>query len=219
MKNLNDKALFLGIVTASVTHEIQNVFAIIKETSGLMEDFIKMNQAGGLPDIEDKLAKCLETIKSQAYRGVKLTSGLNGFAHTPDNTLCSINVIESIEKILAVTDRIFKLKNVTVSVIGCNTPCSIVTDPVMFQMAVFSCLECLVDLFNKPDTISMEIKTLENQTALQFSCSQSLLKEEGYQEKLNQNRHWITTCNLCQQINLKAKLSSSTPPNILMFLP
>ncbi|MCP3901564.1 MAG: sensor histidine kinase, partial [Desulfobacteraceae bacterium] len=46
MDNRDDKAAFFGKITASITHEIQNVLAIIKENAGLMEDFLLINQSG-----------------------------------------------------------------------------------------------------------------------------------------------------------------------------
>jgi hypothetical protein len=40
----NRKAAFMGRITAGVTHEMKNVLAIIKESAGLMEDFLKISQ-------------------------------------------------------------------------------------------------------------------------------------------------------------------------------
>ncbi|MFH2059734.1 MAG: hypothetical protein ABIJ59_12645 [Pseudomonadota bacterium] len=217
MKNSNIKAVFLGRITASVTHEIQNVLAIIKETSGLMEDFIKMNRAGGVSDIDDRLDKCIETIKRQAYRGVTLTSGLNGFAHTPDSTLSSINVFETIKKLVFITDRLFKQKGVDVSIVECTNPYSITTDPVLFEMVVFSCIECLIDTFQIKTTITMDLQSSEDQSSIKFSYTDNDFKYEDSKQKITQSVQWIKICELCEQINLKAQISTDTPGILVSF--
>ena len=62
MENINGKAAFSDKVTASVSHEIQNVLAIIKENAGLMEDILHMNREN-LSSSGDRLQKCIESIK------------------------------------------------------------------------------------------------------------------------------------------------------------
>jgi len=163
MENQNDKAAFLGKVTASITHELQNVLAIIKENSGLMEDYLLMNQTGELSDIEDRLGKCIKTIKNQTYRGVNLTSGLNGFAHTTDRILSSVNIYEITKKLIFITKRLFKQKGVSVSLIECKKTYSITTDPILFQMVIFSAIECLIENFDANSSITLDIQASLNQ--------------------------------------------------------
>jgi len=38
------KAAFMGRITASATHDMKNVLAIIKESAGLMEDLIALHK-------------------------------------------------------------------------------------------------------------------------------------------------------------------------------
>ncbi|MBL0716959.1 MAG: sensor histidine kinase, partial [Desulfosarcina sp.] len=104
MEKINDKAAFSGKVTASVTHEIQNVLAIIQENAGLMEDILHMNQEN-LASSGERLQKCIESIKKQTYRGVGLTSALNQFAHTADHALTQINLYDTVKKLLFLVQR------------------------------------------------------------------------------------------------------------------
>ena len=208
MENSNDKAKFLGKVTASMTHEIQNVLAIIKETSGLMEDFIQMHKTGGLPDLEERLDKCLDTLKRQAYRGVSLTSGLNGFAHTPDNSECSVDVCETAKKLLFVTDRLFKQKGVDVTITESSKPCSITTDPVLFQMILFTCIECLINNF-QIHALTLDIQSSEDCSAIEFSVNDSRIKD--YEQTLVQSAQWEKIMDLSSRIHLAAEVSKVTP--------
>ena len=205
MENQNDKAAFFGKVTASVTHEIQNVLAIIKENAGLMEDFLQINQAGNLSDIEDRLGKCIKSIKNQGYRGVDLTSGLNGFAHTTDSIQVSVNILELTKKLTSITERLFMQKGVNISIIESEKSYSMIVDPLLFQMVVFSCIECLVENFKAEAPVAIDIKLSDTPTAISF-----LYKD--YKEKLVQNApQWLKVVNLCEQANFKAEILKDTP--------
>ncbi|WP_022663592.1 hypothetical protein [Desulfospira joergensenii] len=171
---------FMGKVTASVTHEIQNVLAVIKESAGLMEDLtLMMNRNEGVPGMEEKLASCLDTIKKQAYRGVSLTSNLNAFAHSPDNPVSTFNPVETIQKLLGISERIFKLKGTTISFSGPDSVASLTTDPLVFQMLIFSCLEFLVKKFS-PEIISVELRSDGGNTIVNLSAPAD--KEENIEQ-------------------------------------
>jgi len=218
MEKSNDKAAFLGKVTASVTHEIQNVLAIIKETSGLMEDLFLMSQSGGVQDIEDRLDKCIKTIKKQTYRGVNLTSGLNEFAHTPDSSQASINIFETIKKIIVITERLFKQKGVDVSINEGAKPCSVITDPVLFQMAVFSCIECLIAGFQpKTAPITVDIQSSENRIAILFSYHDDTVNATDYPQTILHCTQWAQITNLCEQIHLTVEITTDSPGILLSF--
>lgn len=216
MEKNSNKAMFFGKVTASVTHEIQNVLAIIKETSGLVEDFIQLNQTNGLPDFEEKLGKCLETIKKQAYRGVSLTSSLNSFAHTPDNIQASIDLHETAKKLIIITDRLFKQKNVTVEIMESTSSFSIITDPVILQMVLFYSVECLIDTF-QIQKLTINIQAKETAAEIIFSINDEILDFKSFTEKIIQSHHWIKITELCQHINFIAK-TTPNPPGILLSI-
>ncbi|MBU1195912.1 MAG: hypothetical protein KKE62_16195 [Proteobacteria bacterium] len=210
METSNKKAMFFGKVTASVTHEIQNVLAIIKETSGLMEDFILMHKTNQVPDFDSKLDKCLETLKKQAYRGVSLTSNLNGFAHTPDNIQSAIDICETTKKLISITDRLFKQKNVSVEVCECTASCSITTDPVIFQMILFSCIECMIDTF-QIQQLMVNIHPKENTIGICFSIGDENFQYPDFKEKIMQSSHWSKITDLCEQINFTAGMTPGSP--------
>jgi len=217
MENSNDKPAFLGRITASVTHDIQNVLAIIKETSGLMEDLLLMQKSGGIEDIEERLDKCIKTIKKQAYRGVSLTSGLNGFAHTSDSSQATINIFETLKRMISIAQRLFKQKGVDVSIVECETPFSMVTDPVFFQLTAFSCIECFIDNFETKAPITLEIQSSDNRMAIKFLYNDDTLTYKDYNTKITQSPQWTKIINLCEQIMLTAEVTTDSP-GILMFI-
>lgn len=74
---------FFGTVSASVSHELKNVLAVINEAAGLLEDLALM--AGrGMPLDPERLARAATTILGQVRRGDAIVRAMNGFAHLPD---------------------------------------------------------------------------------------------------------------------------------------
>jgi len=210
VKNTNQKAAFLGKITASVTHDLQNVLAIVKETSGLMEDYFLMHRSGGLENFEDKIETCIKTIKQQTYRGVDLTSGLNGFAHTADSKKDSINIFEVLKRMLFITQRLFKQKGVDVSIIDSDTTCSILTDPLLFQELIFSCIECLIDFFETTSHITLDIRSSGNLRVIKVSCRGDLIQQRADIHKISQSDPWTKINELCNRINATAKAEAHT---------
>ena len=76
--------MFFGQVCASCTHEMQNVLAIIRESSGLLEDLFNFAGPQDWPH-QEKFNRSLQVIQNQVNRGVELIKRLNRFAHAPDS--------------------------------------------------------------------------------------------------------------------------------------
>lgn len=210
----DSKPEFMGKVTASVTHELQNVLAVIKESAGLMEDLIMMmNQGNGLSGVEEKFATCLGTIKSQAYRGVSLTSNLNAFAHSPDYPVSTFNPAETIKKLMKISERIFRLKGAEISFPEPDSASSITTDLLAFQMLLFACLEALAITLS-PKAISLNLQSGTGQTIIHFSVAEALpAPENSLQESIPESA--IQTCQ-----RLGGRLETTIDPaGICLTLP
>ena len=137
------KPRFFGKVTASVSHEIQNVMAIVKENAGLMEDLIQMAMQSEQDIPVERLVRCLSTIKKQATRGTGLTSNLNGFAHTTDHPILKVDIVDLTRRLIDLTGRLAENVGVQVTIGSNNAPALMTTDPVQFQAAIHLILESL----------------------------------------------------------------------------
>ncbi len=183
MNDREDAAAFFGKVTASTTHELQNVLAIIKENAGLMEDFIQMGPEN-LPDLLERITRCLGKIKEQSYRGVDLTSGLNGFAHTTDRLLASVNIYEITKRLIFLTKRVFLQKGRQIVLIDCkNAPC-FETDPVLFQKILWNCLECLVEIQDLTADIRVTLINSDAMKGMDLCFEDLALDNASFNQKL-----------------------------------
>lgn len=220
MNDRDDAAAFFGKVTASTTHELQNVLAIIKENAGLMEDFIQMgsdNLPDNLPDLLERVTRCLGKIKEQSYRGVDLTSGLNGFAHTSDRLLAPVNIYEITKRLIFLTKRVFLQKGRQIVLNDCKNPPSFETDPVLFQKILWNCLECLVEISDLKAEIRVTIINSDAGKGINL-CFDDHLDNASFNQKLQGSAKWTAIQKSCKKINLTPSPTGQAPMGIRILL-
>jgi hypothetical protein len=96
-------ALLMGRLTASATHEIQNILATIRESSGLMEDLLAMS-AEGFAHAE-RFKKGLTVLAEQVERGMMLSEHLNFCAHAPEEAPAGADVNEALRALVGLSRR------------------------------------------------------------------------------------------------------------------
>jgi signal transduction histidine kinase len=84
---------FQGRITASVSHELNNVLATISETAGLIDDLTEL--AGSGRSLEQaELRRCATTIVEEVKRGFQVVKNLNRFAHSADEPVAEVGLGE-----------------------------------------------------------------------------------------------------------------------------
>ncbi len=217
MNDRNDAAAFFGKVTASTTHELQNVLAIIKENAGLMEDFIQMGPEN-LPDLLERATGCLGKIKEQAYRGVDLTSGLNGFAHTTDNLYAPVNIYEIAKRLIFLTKRFFLQKGRQIILMDCKNPPSFETDPVLFQKLLWNCLECLVEIPDLKADIRVTIINSDAGKGIDLCFEDPALDNASFNQRLQESAKWTDIQGSCKEMSLSPSSTVLSPMGIRILL-
>ena len=82
---------FFGQISASISHELKNVLAIINENAGLLEDLALMADRGKPIDPE-RLIKMAATVKRQIGRADGIIKNMNRFAHSADHPVETVDV-------------------------------------------------------------------------------------------------------------------------------
>ena len=98
---------FFGRISASISHEIKNVLAIINENAGLLEDLTFMANKGK-PIDPDRLKRMAATVQKQIGRGDEILKNMNRFAHSIDETVAEVDLNQTIELIIALPLCTFK---------------------------------------------------------------------------------------------------------------
>ncbi len=96
-------ALFMGRMTASATHELQNILATIRESSGLMDDLLAMDSKGFAH--AERFKRGLGVLAEQVERGMILTEQLNFCAHAPEKSPAGADVNEAVRALVGLSRR------------------------------------------------------------------------------------------------------------------
>lgn len=150
----NDEVEFIGKITAGVTHELNNVLASIREISGLMTDVLSMTDEKSFPR-KEKFQISLDKVQNQVQRGVKLTSQLNKFSHLPDSNKTEIDLNDSIQHLIFLTERFARIKNVSLIHQTSNKSVVLISDPLNLQMALFNCIAYLLNRVSNGGEINL----------------------------------------------------------------
>src|SRR5210317_653059 len=98
-----DNLAFFGKVSASISHELKNVMAIISETAGLLGDLSDMASTGK-PIAPDMLKSCTDSIVEEIQRGFSTIRQMNRFAHSVDTPAESVNLMDILDLTINLSD-------------------------------------------------------------------------------------------------------------------
>jgi len=138
---LEDQSLvFLGKIMASISHELNNTVAIIKEYNGLLEDMLLGVQRGN-PIDDKKVERVSKKIASQTEKGTEIIKRFNKFAHSMDYPVNSIKLDELLPLIIGLSRRLTEIKGIYLTFDGMAESITLKTNPLLLQQAVFLGLE------------------------------------------------------------------------------
>jgi len=193
MNTCEDKEIaFFGKITAGITHELKNVLAIIRESSGLMGDIISISPEAVVKHHE-KIQNSIVRIKEQIERGVNLTDRLNKFAHSTDEIIVKIDLLETIEQLVTLAQRFARLKHVVLKTVRPNqeSPAvTLVTRHVQLQMALFASLECCFTVMSAGGEINIGIRKNEEKNAVHMVCKGELPVQMEFSRDISESEKW-----------------------------
>jgi len=138
------EAFFMGTITATITHELQNVLAIINECRGLMGDVLAMNPGVKLKRM-DLVTKSLNMITEQIERGKHLSGKLNRFAHTAEDFATGADLNRIVSEIVYLAERIARLRKCEFVPGLAQEPVTVAGNGVTLLMAVFEAMRTCLD--------------------------------------------------------------------------
>jgi len=162
---------FSGAITASVTHELNNVLGTIEQLSGLLED-LAYSISEGKSISEDQMNSLAERIAKQTKRGTVIIKGLNSFAHSSDSEYLNCNLYDIIENISALSNRLARAMRSEIVAVVPDEEIFLWTSPLLVKHIVFLIMKSILPMV-KRDT---EIQTIltsnsgESVVSISFEC-------------------------------------------------
>jgi signal transduction histidine kinase len=142
---------FFGRISASVSHEIKNVFAVINEAAGLIEDFTLMAERG-VPLQPERLKSAANSIQGQIRRGDAIVRNLNAFAHSTDEDVREVDLAEALKLAADLTARFADMRQIKLTVGECG-PASMVACPFDLTRLLHSSIVAAFDSMKPGDTL------------------------------------------------------------------
>jgi hypothetical protein len=151
----NREAAFLAKITASTTHEIRNVLAIVKESAGLIGDMIHAHAERGSLN-QERLLRTVGRIDAQVARGANIVSNLNRFAHSLDNARDNIDLDDELQQIAFLCERFARQGGHQIKVQSGDPGMTVETNSLRLHMALFTAVECCFERMPEPGTVTMQ---------------------------------------------------------------
>lgn len=155
---VEQESQFIGRIIASATHEMNNILAVIKETSGLIRDFTEMGASGADPYLEKKI-NGLEAIRGQAMRGVALQGHLNSFAHTLDGEKLEIDVHKMISSLAVLVERLARQRHIDLYALPSESDVRKEVYPLALQSVLYACIDKLIS--RMPEKSRIEVSAVK----------------------------------------------------------
>ena len=158
---------FFGRISASISHELKNVLAIVNENAGLLEDLTLMADRGQ-PIDPARLKKMAETVQKQVGRADEILKNMNRFAHSSDDAVADVDLNQTIELVKALTARFAAMRNVSVDLQLPASSQTIRTAPFFLMNLLGLCLDFSMSASGDEKRVELVVDETANNVRIHF---------------------------------------------------
>jgi signal transduction histidine kinase len=131
---------FFGKMSASISHDLKNVLAVINESAGLLEDLCLMAEKGKPLD-PGRLKRLAEEVKNQIRRGDRIITSMNRFAHSADSESAAIDLGDLLELLVELSSRYASMRGVRLEIDRPSDAVAVTTAPFVLLNLLWLCLD------------------------------------------------------------------------------
>ena len=164
---------FFGKMTASISHEIKNVLAIINENAGLLEDITLMADRGK-PVEPQRLKTLAQAVIKQISRADTIVKNLNRFAHSADESLKSVDLNDILELVVVLSNRLAAMRGIELEPKLQETPVKIKTSPFLLMNLIWLFLDFAMDATGDRRIVELTIQQAGSGAQIRFRGLQCL---------------------------------------------
>ncbi|MHC4458715.1 MAG: hypothetical protein ACYS0I_16840 [Planctomycetota bacterium] len=156
-ENINQIGIgFFGTVMASISHELKNRIAIIKEQAGLLKDYSAMAEQGRKIDI-DRLGRLGQGMTDQVVKADTILKNMNQFAHSVDIMIRPTDLNDLLRLSISLAKHLADLHRISLKLRSAAPPVKVTTSPFFLMNLIWLCLETLIRAVHNPGTIALEL--------------------------------------------------------------
>lgn len=209
---------FMARITAGMTHELRNVLAVIGESAGLMEDVLAMTGTDPSQSRE-RFGRITSQILQHVERGIRLTAGLNYFAHTPEKRAAMLDVNKLLEQFVVVTTWFGREKKVSIAARQNNGFPIVESDALKVQMLIFRTLEAVVSLAPAVRSIELSASTSEGGVSISMKLGGQSDDLSGWGSAIREGATWSRVEESAAAVGARVQIDGAGQRVELAFWP
>ncbi len=160
---LDQGLAFYGTITASVSHELNNVVSIIDQTTGLLEDMIAAVERGR-PISADRLEEIAGSLRKQTARGLDIIKRLNAFAHSSDVPRRQYEIYDAVANLVELSRRLADMKRVEIDLQSGSGIPEVTGNPFFARQVIFEPIRQALSSAQAGDRVDIRIGKSEANT-------------------------------------------------------
>lgn len=159
---------FFGAVTASLSHEIKNVLAIINENAGLLDDVSVLAKKGRPIDIE-RMERIAATLLRSVKRADDVVKNLNRFAHSVDSEMARVDLREFVSLACALFGRFASMRGVAFVTVMPDEAVPVTTRPFHLKQLLWRCFDYAMSTVGESKAATITVENSDSSPQLRFS--------------------------------------------------
>jgi signal transduction histidine kinase len=158
---------FFGKMSASISHDLKNVLAVINENAGLLEDLCLMADKGKSFE-PARLKRLAEDVKNQIRRGDRIITSMNTFAHSADSESVTIDLRELLELLVELSLRYASMRGVNLDIDRPSDSILVTTSPFILLNLLWHCLDYAMTAAGPVKTVQLAAEKTADGARLRF---------------------------------------------------
>jgi signal transduction histidine kinase len=159
---------FFGKISASISHEIKNVLAVIGENAGLLQDLASLAERGQ-PIEPERLIRLSKDVMKQIQRADTIMKHMNTLAHSVDSRRATVDLAGLAELVTQLYARFTSNKGVTLEKRFPAGPLMVATNPFLLENLVGLCMDAAIDSAGASKSVIIEVGTAAPGARIRFS--------------------------------------------------
>jgi signal transduction histidine kinase len=165
--------LFFGKVSASISHEMKNVLAIINENAGLLED-LSFAARKGSPLDPERLDRVAGNFGKQIRRADTILKNLSTFAHSVDQFSAQVDLYELVRLVANLAGRPAAMRKITLETVQPAEPVHLAGNPFLLENLVWLYLEYAIAATSADRTLTLTPEKTDSGICLHIAALDGL---------------------------------------------
>ena len=173
--NNRGRIAFMRKISTTFTHELNNIFSIIYELAGSIEDQLHAS-INGIDVDSEEFFLFIQKIYKQIDRGTKLSKELNKFLHSADNEVVTFELNSIIKTMIELIQPLVRSKDMTISFDAEPETIPITAKLINLEHIFFIAINLMFD-FSKPKTCLLVSIKMNREQKYYINITGTILSE------------------------------------------